>query len=779
MTSDKQRDFCTSLTKREQFIHTMFNNLFTTCDLNDRISHPSDGVAPRNPHEIPDVPRNSFIAAPEERYRQSNLIISHMSLHQRLHETQIAETAAPTQDSLDTFSHLTVCTSQVLGFIALLIFLSRCMGIHVLQGGGVRKSSGDDENDDSSQQEDVSEVFSMKPEGDPETPSPSSGRKAKGVKKKWDRSVLHKKRKCVSMGPIMVAHGRDRSDSPPLLPPKPPKPPPRLKTPKMVHSTLPPTSSYVSEPRSGTTDEVYAESPDSSLYGSDEEQEDASQYCRGGYHPIVIGDVFDNRYRVVRKLGWGHFSTVWLCWDIEDEKYVALKVVKSAPHYTETATDEIHLLEVISTADPFDPNRDKIVRLLNNFTVRGVNGVHTCLVFEALGCSLYKLIVKNNYQGLPLHLVRSVIKQVLQGLDYLHTKCHIIHTDVKPENILLVMDNVAVVNQQIDDEIMSMRARGLEFPDSYVSAYEKRSVNRSSIEEDLLKSTPISSSGTSKQTTGTTSIDISSPSEEEVLSGGAGILSFRQQSSLEDFVDNSGAAAIAGVLTGSDFPGRYRVERRSSQAQLAKLELAALNDRTGTTSESTKDQTKAFMPSTQSYSSTLQSIINGNSIRVKIADLGNACYDYHHFTEDIQTRQYRSVEVLLGAPYNFTADIWSTACLAFELATGDYLFDPHAGDNYSRDEDHLAHIIELLGNIPPSLIFRGKHGSKYFTSIGHLRNILKLKPWGLQNVLIEKYEWDPIEARNFTDFLLPMLHFNPILRASAAQCLKHPWLEGA
>lgn len=91
---------------------------------------------------------------------------------------------------------------------------------------------------------------------------------------------------------------------------------------------------------------------------------------------------------------------------------------------------------------------------------------------------------------------------------------------------------------------------------------------------------------------------------------------------------------------------------------------------------------------------------------------------YHHFTEDIQTRQYRSVEVLLGAPYNFTADIWSTACLAFELVTGDYLFDPHGGDEYSRDEDHLAHIIELLGNIPPSIIFRGKHGHKYFTTYG-------------------------------------------------------------
>lgn len=72
----------------------------------------------------------------------------------------------------------------------------------------------------------------------------------------------------------------------------------------------------------------------------------------------------------------------------------------------------------------------------------------------------------------------------------------------------------------------------------------------------------------------------------------------------------------------------------------------------------------------------------------------------------------------MGAPYSFSADIWSTACLAFELATGDYLFDPHAGDSYSRDEDHLAHIIELLGTIPSALIFRGKHALKYFTKYG-------------------------------------------------------------
>ena len=59
-------------------------------------------------------------------------------------------------------------------------------------------------------------------------------------------------------------------------------------------------------------------------------------------------------------------------------------------------------------------------------------------------------------------------------------------------------------------------------------------------------------------------------------------------------------------------------------------------------------------------------ILNENDLQVKIADLGNACWTYHHFTEDIQTRQYRSLEVILGAGYSTSADIWSLACMAFE-----------------------------------------------------------------------------------------------------------------
>lgn len=82
--------------------------------------------------------------------------------------------------------------------------------------------------------------------------------------------------------------------------------------------------------------------------------------------------------------------------------------------------------------------------------------------------------------------------------------------------------------------------------------------------------------------------------------------------------------------------------------------------------------------------------------------------------------------MLLGFEYNYTADIWSTACLTFELLTGDYLFDPRGSDEYSRDEDHLAHIVELLGNIPPHIIFQGKYGHKYFNSYGMFRCLMAI-----------------------------------------------------
>ena len=131
---------------------------------------------------------------------------------------------------------------------------------------------------------------------------------------------------------------------------------------------------------------------------------------------------------------------------------------------------------------------------------------------------------------------------------------------------------------------------------------------------------------------------------------------------------------------------------------------------------------------------------------VKICDMGNGCWTYHHFTPEIQTRQYRSPEVIIGADYDTSADVWSLACTVFEMVTGDFLFEPRKGSNYDKDDDHLAQMMELLGRMPKNMALSGKNSKKYFNSQGHLRRISGLNYWPLKKVLMEKYRIKEEEA---------------------------------
>ena len=95
-------------------------------------------------------------------------------------------------------------------------------------------------------------------------------------------------------------------------------------------------------------------------------------------------------------------------------------------------------------------------------------------------------------------------------------------------------------------------------------------------------------------------------------------------------------------------------------------------------------------------------------LRVKLGDLGSACWVDRHFSLRIGTRQYRAPEVLLLAPYGPPVDVWATACLAFELATGQYLLNPEGEARCSREERHLALMVELLGRLPEELVRAGQ-----------------------------------------------------------------------
>ncbi|KAK6580198.1 hypothetical protein PZA11_007220 [Diplocarpon coronariae] len=484
------------------------------------------------------------------------------------------------------------------------------------------------------------------------------------------------------------------------------------------------------------------------------DEEDSEDYCKGGYHPVQVGEQFkDGKYTVVRKLGWGHFSTVWLSRNNITGKHVALKVVRSAAHYTETAIDEIKLLNKIVAAKPDHPGRKHVVSLLDSFEHKGPNGTHVCMVFEVLGENLLGLIKRWNHRGIPMPLVKQIAKQVLLGLDYLHRECGIIHTDLKPENVLIEIGDVeqivkTFVKEEPKKENKEDNPNGRRRRRTLITGSQPlpSPLNASFNHADLLRS-PGSS------TNSHTSLN------QIMQEGSSSPINYAGVTSDLEPVVIFGATGAKNPSPKNEREDEEKHKQREKTADILTREVSGISlDKPS--SQDKKDEPTGF-----------------EKISVKIADLGNACWTSHHFTNDIQTRQYRSPEVILGSKWGASTDVWSMAAMVFELITGDYLFDPQSGTKYGKDDDHIAQIIELLGPFPKSLCMSGKWSQEIFNRKGELRNIHRLRHWALPDVLKEKYHFKDDEARKVADFLTPMLELVPEKRANAGGMAGAEWLE--
>nr|OQO21687.1 hypothetical protein B0A51_10756 [Rachicladosporium sp. CCFEE 5018] len=515
-----------------------------------------------------------------------------------------------------------------------------------------------------------------------------------------------------------------------------------------------------------------SQSPDDSESSEDDgatentaDEEDSEDYCKGGYHPVQVGEQYkDGKYTIVRKLGWGHFSTVWLSKDNVTGKHVALKVVRSAAHYTETALDEIKLLNKVVEANKTHPGRQHVVSLLDSFNHKGPHGTHVCMVFEVLGENLLGLIKRWNHRGIPMPLVKQITKQVLLGLDYLHRECGIIHTDLKPENVLIEIGDVEqIVKTYVkeDEREKSDHRNGRRRRRTLITGSQPlpSPLNANFSQSDLLGfpgSTQSLNRIVSESSTTKGNAPASPRPSDTEMSGAAGSsASPKAKSMLESL----------GIR-----PGESGVMEKDPQREREKTAEILANNVSGMDLGKTTHVQPAPAATTED---------GIEIISVKIADLGNACWVGHHFTNDIQTRQYRSPEVILGAKWGASTDVWSMAAMVFELITGDYLFDPQSGTKYGKDDDHIAQIIELLGTFPKSLCISGKWSQEIFNRKGELRNIHRLRHWALPDVLREKYHFSIEEGKRIAEFLLPMLELLPAERANAGGMANSPFMQEA
>lgn len=574
---------------------------------------------------------------------------------------------------------------------------------------------------------------------------------------------------------------------------------------------------YVAADKLGESD---TDSDDDFANVNPENEEDLKDYVPGGYHTCYIGETYKNsKYTLVRKLGWGHFSTVWLARDNDRQCHVAMKIVRSAKHYTDTAVDEIKLLDKVTTSDVHHPGHEHVIQLLDTFTHKGPNGVHVCMVFEVLGENLLGLIRRYKHRGIPVVFVKQIAKQLLSALDFLHRMCGVIHTDMKPENVLIEIGDVEQIVRLVEEEEhQAKRQRKLvrtKSKSERIAQQDLISPNTPTSNADLNMSTSGSYLGAVMQKvrsanfTGSPSIGRNGRrSRRQTLITGSQPLpsplrsfnkSFTSFSGLSQTTSNTPVVSTAGLASFGNNPIRpvnSNASMGESQGKPAQMESSFVNNSDNEDSDMPEKSLNNSLSSmsishpyntSESYMHTTREEYNDSSmvinedelISVKIADLGNACWVHHHFTDEIQTRQYRSPEVLLGYHWGASADLWSFACLIFELLTGDYLFDPRNGKSYTKDDDHIAQIIELIGPFPRSMLKESYYAREFFNSRGELLRIAKLKPWGLKDVLIEKYKFSVSDAIEIADFLMPMLALQPELRADAGGMVNHPWLSDA
>lgn len=156
-----------------------------------------------------------------------------------------------------------------------------------------------------------------------------------------------------------------------------------------------------------------------------------------GHHRGRPGSYVAGRYRIEKDVGMGTFGRVVQCFDTRGGRSrdrigpVAIKIVRSIKRYYDSAVIEADICEGVNRRSG---------QGLSHFAIMhdrfDLPTGHYCLVFECLGMSLYDFLKAHHYLPFPLYCVQDFARQLLEAIAFLHS-FKLIHTDLKPENVLL------------------------------------------------------------------------------------------------------------------------------------------------------------------------------------------------------------------------------------------------------------------------------------------------------------------------------------------------------
>lgn len=177
---------------------------------------------------------------------------------------------------------------------------------------------------------------------------------------------------------------------------------------------------------------------------------------------------------------------------------------------------------------------------------------------------------------------------------------------------------------------------------------------------------------------------------------------------------------------------------------------------------------------------------------IKIIDFGSSCQIGHRIYQYIQSRFYRSPEILLGVAYDTAIDMWSLGCILVEMHTGEALF---AG---TCEHDQMMRIVEVLGMPPKHMLESAPKTKKFFdkTEDGNyvcrrsrdgkhyrpagqrrLADIIGVDSGGPGGRRLGEHGHTPEEYAKFKDLVERMLTFDPQQRVTPHQAVRHPFFK--
>ena len=412
--------------------------------------------------------------------------------------------------------------------------------------------------------------------------------------------------------------------------------------------------------------------PSEGLMNNGLDNSEANLVCR--VHDKIV--CRNDTYTILDLLGTGTFGQVFKCQKDGTKEFVAIKIIKNKTAYHNQGLLEIKIARMLN--DTFDPKDEHhLVRIMESFEFKN----HVCMVFELLSMSLLDILTQNQFRGLPLPIVQRFTRQILSALVTLE-EAKIIHCDLKPENILLSPPKSTSSEKPTESQQVTV---------STSSSSSEPASKKSKTDVDQSESIGQSDEQTSSDTTKATKMETNVNS----------LMVKNEPPSLQLVSNNDADSTVSSVTeTGhTDNSGSTVGVAGTVAGAAAAVATAMKTDKSSTAGANITDSSKQY-----------GSGRFGVWSDVKVIDLGSACFEGKTMYSYIQSRFYRSPEVLLGVPYNGAIDMWSLACVCAEMFLGLPLFPGVSQHN------QLTRIVEMFGT-PPDALIEGKNGGKYFTKI--------------------------------------------------------------